>query len=446
MPARPGREQGDVREIVRGLPVEELREVLLSAVDRHADVERHVRLAAARATGDLAQLRREVDGGLRTRRFLGYRESSEWARAAQPIAEELREAAARSPSNDLVLLLQRAIGHVVKVILHADDSNGTIGDLARELLDVHAQVCDAGLADPLKLAAWMVRFSCEDQDFFEIDPVRYATALGEPGITAYRHAIAQHSDRLFAVRWARERLAVLDGDTQAIINLLGEDLTSAHQFIRVAEAMAELGRDDDVLSWALRGIAETDGWQLGKLYDLACEVHERRAAPLEVLALRREQHERMASSSTYAALRRAAEPLAAWDLERDAARRALRDRDRGGLIDALLADGDADAAWTTALEDPEWDPGLARRVRLAEAREPTRPDEALNWYMLITSQELLETGRPAYARAVSILKRARRAAQAASQSHSFEGELAALRDRHRRRPTLIAMLDRAGLP
>jgi len=108
--------------------------VLLSAVDRHPDVERHVRLAAARASGDLAQLRCEVDGGLRTRRFLGYRESSEWARAAQPILEELRETVSRAPSNELVLLLQRAAGHVVKVILHADDSNGTIGDLARELL------------------------------------------------------------------------------------------------------------------------------------------------------------------------------------------------------------------------------------------------------------------------------------------------------------------------
>ena len=445
MPSRPGREQGDVREIVRGLPVEELRAVLLSAVDRHPDVERHVRLAAARATGDLAQLRREVDGGLRTRRFLGYRESSEWASAAQPIVEELRETVASAPSNELVLLLQRAVGHVVKVILHADDSNGSIGDLARELLDLHAQACDAGVADPLKLAAWMVRFSCEDQDFFEIDPVRYAVALGDLGLTSYRQAIGQHSDALFAVRWARERLAVLDGDTQAIIALLGEDLTKAHQFIRVAEAMAELGRDDDVLSWALRGIAETDGWQLDKLYDLACGVHDRRTAPLEVLALRREQHERMASSSSYAALRRAAEPLAAWDLERDAARRALRDRDRGGLIDALLTDGDADAAWAAALEDPEWEPGLARRVRLAEAREPTRPDEALNWYMLITDEELIETGRAAYARAVSILKRARRAAEAAGQSHMFEAELATLRERHRRRPTLIAMLNKAGL-
>jgi hypothetical protein len=196
---------------------------VVSAADLHDDVERHVRLAAAREGGDLGELRAEVDRGLRTRRFLGYRESSEWARAARPVVEELRLVAASSPSRDLVVLVERAVGHVVKVIMHSDDSNGTIGDLARELLEVHAEACDAGVADPVKLAAWMVRFSCEDQDFFEVDPVRYAGALGERGLLVYRRAIEEREDggRVFAVRWARERLAVLDGDGGAIVALLG---------------------------------------------------------------------------------------------------------------------------------------------------------------------------------------------------------------------------------
>lgn len=46
----------------------------------------------------------------------------------------------------------------------------------------------------------------------------------------------------------------------------------------------------------------------------------------------------------------------AWALERDAARQALRERDRGELIDALLQDEDADAAWTAA-RGPSVGPG-----------------------------------------------------------------------------------------
>ncbi len=336
----------------------------------------------------------------------------------------------------------------MKVILHADDSNGTIGDLARGLLEVHAVACDAGVADPVKLAEWMVRFSCDDQDFFEVNPVRYAGALGEPGLLAYRRMIEERLDgeRVFAVRWARERLAVLDGDGERIVALLGGDLSAPHQFIGVCEAMLELGRDEEVLMWAGRGIAETDGWQVEKLYDLACGVHERRSEPLEVLRLRREQHERMASAGTYSRLHRAAETAGAWDIEREAARLALRERNLAGLIDALLSEGDVEEAWSVANEAPDWTPGSSQRLRLAEAREAQRPEQALPWYMLVADELLLETGRRSYARAIPVLKSARRAAEAAGESEWFAGRLAELREHHRRRPTLIAMLDKAGLP
>jgi len=175
-------------------------------------------------------------------------------------------------------------------------------------------------------------------------------------------------------------------------------------------------------------------------------VPERGGAPIEALALRRQQHERTPSASTYSTLHRAAEALDAWGLERDAARRALRERDRGSYVDALLQEGDADTAWVVATEDPTWDPGGDRRARLAEAREATHPDEALSLYMLVAGEELLQTGRRAYARAIAMLKRARRAAGAAEQDRWFSEQLVNLRERHRRRPALIQMLDKAKLP
>lgn len=85
----------------------------------------------------------------------------------------------------------------------------------------------------------------------------------------------------------------------------------------------------------------------------------------------------MASSSTYGALRRAADALDAWELERDAARHALRER--------IAANS----------------------------------DQALACYLQLADEELLQTGRPAYAGGVSMLKRARRAAHAASQSEGL---------------------------
>ena len=293
----------------------------------------------------------------------------------------------------------------------------------------------------------MVKFRFADQDLFEVDPVRYARALGEDGLAAYRQAVAEYTGAdSFAVRYARERLAILDGDVEEIVSQLGGDLSTPYQFIRVAEAMAELGLDDEVLTWSTRGIAQTSGWQVSKLYDLACGVHARREQPLEVLALRRAQHERMPSSSTYRALRAAAEALDAWPVEQDAARATLQRADVRAFVDALLGDGEAELAWSTATAAPQDALGSDLWLRLAESREPDHPADALPVYERLADEQLERADRRAYRSAAWILKRAQAAAQAADMHDEFGEYLARLRDQHRRRPTLIAILDKAGLP
>jgi len=425
----------------------ELIELVCAAADRHDDVERAVRLVAARRDGDLTQLRIAVDRGLRTRRFLGYHESVEWARSTHPIVAELGAVADAAPSQELVDLLQRAIGHVVKVLqTRADDSSGLIGSVAHELLDIHARACDSGVADPLKLAKWMVRFRFRDQDFFEADPVRYAGALGDRGLAAYRKAVAQAgSADSFAARYAQERLAVLDRDSGRIVELLGGDLTRGHQFQAVAEAMIEIGRDDLALSWALRGIEATAGWQTDRLYDLACRLHNEAGAPTEALRLRRAHHERTPSTSTYSALRTAAGACDAWHLERDAARSVLERTDLRGFVSALLDDGDDEQAWEAAGRATGDEIDLDLWLRLAKQRAITDPADALVVYIGAVDEILLVTDRRAYQHAVRILKEARTAAEAAGQTDAFAAEIDRLRETHRRRPTFIATLERAKL-
>ena len=434
-------------ELAAGLDAAQLREVLVWAAQWHPDVERRLRLLHARSSGDVRTLRREVDRALRTRRFLGYREAIGWARDAWPIVTELERAVQDAPSRELVELLERAVGHVVKVIqTRADDSSGLVGDLARDLLELHARACDAGMADPVKLAEWMARFRFVDQDFFEPDPVRYRAALGEEGLAAYRSAVEQHADQdEFAVRYARERLAIIDRNPERVVELLGGDLSAAPQFIAVAEAMRELDRLEDALAWAVRGIRETSGWQTDRLFDLACELHASAGRPAEALALRRAQHERAPTATSYGQLARTAEPLGAWAVERGAALGALRERNPVALVDALLTEGQTDAAWDAAHELEGGELGERQWLRLAEAREPSHPADAIPVYLRLVDEILGAADRRAYQQAVRILKKARQATMAAGESDRFGAVIADLRERHRRRPTLIKMLDKAGL-
>jgi uncharacterized Zn finger protein len=58
---------------------------------------------------------------------------------------------------------------------------------------------------------------------------------------------------------------------------------------------------------------------------------------------------------------------------------------------------------------------------------------------------VVNTDRRAYAAAVRVFKRAGDAATATDDVQAFNQHIAELREQHRRRPTLIAMLDKAGL-
>jgi uncharacterized Zn finger protein len=337
---------------------------------------------------------------------------------------------------------------VVKVILNADDSDGMIGDLARELLDLHQLACGSGVADPVKLARWMIRFEFDDQDFFLPDPVRYATALGERGLAIYRREVerrlAAHDDS-FAVKYGTERLAILDADVDAVIRLFGGGLTRPYDFIRLAEAMDELRRDDDVLIWTRRGIAETDGWQVAQLYDLAAAVYSRRLDFDAMFQLRRDQHDRMPSASSYGHLQEAAMRVGVWESERSAARLVMAENDRGGLVDVLLSDGEPNTAWEEAMRNPNWEVGERRWMRLAEARQSDHPEDAMKVYVRLADRELETADRSAYTRATRLLKKASRVAALSDRTaDEFTDYLQVLRDRYRRRPTLIAMLDNAG--
>ena len=194
MPRKPSSDDLPIADAVERIDEDTVRQLLVAAAERYGGVAQAVRLAAADDDDRLAVLSAAVDDRLRTRRHLDYWASSAWAGDAAPVVDALTAEVAARPSARLVLLLQRAAEHLVKVILHADDSNGMIGALASDVLDQHRIACEAGVAEPGATARWMVRFTLEDQDFFTIDPVAYVNALGDAGLAVYRQEVANHSD------------------------------------------------------------------------------------------------------------------------------------------------------------------------------------------------------------------------------------------------------------
>ena len=99
----------------------------------------------------------------------------------------LREAAETENPTVVFAVTQKAIASALRVIMRADDSSGIIGDACRDLLDLHPRVAEIARPATAQLIDWMIKFQFENEcDYFTIDPVAYAPALGELGIARYR--------------------------------------------------------------------------------------------------------------------------------------------------------------------------------------------------------------------------------------------------------------------
>ena len=108
-------------------------------------------------------------------------------------AVAILEAAAETEDPTIVLAVtQQAIASALKVVMRADDSSGIIGGACRLLLALHPKVAARAHPPAGKLVDWMMRFQFDNEcDFFHLDPVAYAPALGEVGMASYRKRLAE---------------------------------------------------------------------------------------------------------------------------------------------------------------------------------------------------------------------------------------------------------------
>src|SRR6185312_10285551 len=129
----------------------------------------------------------------------------------------------------------------------------------RALLDLHPKVAARAKPPVAKLVDWMITFQFGNEcDYFTLDPVAYAPALGDKGMAAYRAKLAEveaslgirpsdderwttsHSHDWFTLDWNAQRLAIFDRDVEAIIRTHARDLKMAAWLQDTAEALAEI--------------------------------------------------------------------------------------------------------------------------------------------------------------------------------------------------------------
>jgi tetratricopeptide (TPR) repeat protein len=376
-------------------------------------------------------------------------------------AVAILQAAAETEDPAVVFAVtQKAIASALKVIMRADDSSGIIGDACRALLDLHPKVAARTKPPVAKLVDWMMAFQFDNEcDFFHLDPVAYAPALGEQGMASYRAKLADLEARLgrrpseeerwtavhraewFTLDWNAQRLAVLDRDVEAIIRTHARDRRVAAWLQDTAEALAEIGEVDLAIEWARQALDVGPAHQSLKAGEYWCALLAEHR-PVELLAARLEVFRRWPSSSTAACLYR--DSGQAWPQHGDEVMQRLAVSPRDAVLFALLSLKDVQYAWelahSLALDD---DRTWSDLVKSYEKVDPLAVLPVLN--RLVVS-ELVETGAQHYQIAARRLKKMRTLAAGSEYGAEVDKFIAELREANRRRPRLQQEFDRAGLP
>ncbi|WP_155838770.1 DUF6880 family protein [Arthrobacter castelli] len=425
--------------------------------------------------GDVvAYLKADVMPLFRTRRDLHWRSAAnEYAWHANEGARALRLAATAGDAAAVLPYVQKAISSMVRVVLRADDSDGSIGGIIGNLLELHAEVASIAPPPASKLVAWLIKFQFDGtQDFFTIDIVRYAGALGNKGMAKYRdelHKIAEslppeptreeehairpvfgNSDAYeemitarhnrFLLNFNAQRLAVVDGDADAVIARYGGDQNMAYQMRETAAALAEIGHIEQALTFARRGAAMEPWHQADQAAELWCTlVAEHR--PDELAPAHREVFDHRPTSSAASRLRKAMG--SEWPQAEPEVLAALESRPRDLVLFLLLDLDDPQRAWDAAQRLAPADIDVLTRV--VDAYGEVDPGAVIPTLRELIESDLAVADARNYRSAVKRMRKLRKFSAAAGQPEMCREYILSLLEEHRNRPRFVREVDRAGL-
>jgi hypothetical protein len=398
---------------------------------------------------------------IRTRADLSrWRASNAHGRQMHEAVDNLEAAVPTTDAAEVYAVTHKALASAIKVIARADDSSGIIGGACRRLLELHPTVAWAAQVPSGSLADWMVRFQFDgDVDYFELDPVAYAPALGRSGMATYRARLSnieaglgprpaaedlwrsRHSHEWFVIEWNARRLAVLDRDIDAIIRTHARDRRVAAWLEDTAEAFEEIGEIDLALDWARQATDFDRGYQSLKAAGYWCELLAEHR-PAELFPARLEVFRRWPSSSTAAHLYQDAG--LSWPSYRDEVVATLAASSREAVLFALLTLREVQLAWNLAYSlgldsDDVWE-------RLVTAYERVDPLAVLSIIARLVDNELTEADAQHYRIAARRLAKMRKLAGGSAEAAGVDQLISELRETHRRRPRLQQEFDCAGLP
>ncbi|WP_342708466.1 DUF6880 family protein [Bradyrhizobium sp. B124] len=458
---------GKIRDHLRAKGIDRLVEMIIGLAERAPKLLEELELSAALDSADdatlSAQLKRAITDATRVRGYIEYRDMRDWVRHIDGALDRISVLLGGGRALLVLELLDHFFGRMDEALTKVDDSDGGGGACYARACEIHLAACEQAKPDSIELAR--VLFAREvnsDWDFFFGASETHADVLGTAGLAEYRRLATEAWQKIrsrrgrrteirtggeYALRAMMERFAERDGDVDAGIAIRASDLSTAYDYLGIAQLCLDNGREQEALKWAEEGLWKFEDEPDQRLVLFTCGLLQRSGRNEDANERLWKLFSREPSVELYLRLKSDAGDCNAQILVRDKAIAALSVRaGKSGsqsewsvfgaaevLVRVLMAEGLLADAWAAA------DKHGCREIlmeELARASETDLPAEALKAYAQLVERKVRLGGQGNYSDAHAMIKRMRRLDGAIQHS----AYLADLMTRHKAKRNFIKLL------
>lgn len=456
---------------------ETLIELLLDVAQRDDRLYQSLWLKAERANNPsnvVSAFRQAIDNATVTDNLSDdyWEDASYCADDITPVLASLEELLQPDTAAVLIELAEYAMQRIAKLFneIEMNDSEGECNDIIDRLDALHLNACLMARPEPAKLAERLFRFKtalpCTP---FSFDVETYQQALGAQGLHRYRQlAEAQwrkpvdvdtkgrYNASRATIRRIMEQLAKASGDIDELVAIKASDLSSAYDYLDIAQTWVDVEQPDKALDWAERGLRAFPKQTDNRLRDFLVAAYLTRQRNDEALELTWIQFEEAPTLHHYKKLHNVASPLECWPTQRERALTAVgkfivnqfakaiqlkpkpAQPDYSLFVEIALWEKDLDDAWQSACA------GFCRedlQRQLAGELEASRPNDAVSLYRRLIAPTVEQTNNAAYDEAIQLIKKMGRLMKMLNQSQDFDQYLAQLRVQYKLKRNFIKLLE-----
>ncbi len=483
----------DVRAYLLAHDKETLVELLMERAATDDLFEAKLALQAATASSlprDVEPYRQAIERAIVVDDFIDYRSMYDYSSNVSTVIQALEGLLGDGQAAEVIGLCEYALECVEDALGRVDDSDGQMGEIRDQLVEIHHAACLTARPDPGELAERLFEWGIHSEWEIFLDGVeRYTDVLGDVGLARYR-ALAERvwaqvpardgnegSDRWgssFRITYIMEALARTTGSVDDRVAIKARDLTHAYAYFQIVELYADAGRFDEALEWAERGLAAFPERTDERLRDVAARELSRAGRSDEAMTLIWDHFQESPNASSYQFLHRHATAVGKWRTWRERALQLLRrheaiarsrraesaDSTRGTravrwmppdgldrraesseLVSIFLWERDPETAWTQAVAGG-CSPGLW--MQLAAIREGEHPNDAIPIYQAEVERAVGRKDNRGYQEGVEAMLKVRALMSRAGRGGEFSGYAVQVRAAHKAKRNLMKLFDGQG--